>query len=393
MPVTRLRRIFQLVVLAAALHAGWSFARGLGLASVETYCPFGGLETAWSVLTGGRVSCATGSHNLTLMAALLVLALLARKAFCGWVCPVGTVSELLAAAARRLRPGRRAQGLVTPPRAADRWLRWLRWPVLVLILVLTARTAELVFRPLCPYYVMTSFHGHEVQAWSYGVLAVLLAGALVVPMIWCRYLCPLGAALWPPAAAGILRLRRRPERCSGCRACDAACPHSLSVSEAAELRSGECTLCLACVDSCPSAGALELAAPRLARPLPRPLVPALVVVLAASGVVAGDAVALPSYVLEVAAAEGETATATLVVRQVRCVDTARTAASHLATAAGVLRITAYAARHELEVEYDPSLTDAGTLARALEGPVWDGETGQFLYGRYEVLGIEEGGRR
>ena len=390
MRIGNVRRTIQLGVLLAALYTGYALARGWALTSVEKYCPFGGVATGWSVLTGGRFTCATGEHNVTILIALLVLTLLARKSFCAWVCPVGTVSEWVGAAARRLLRRRRTPGLVTPPRRWDRALRWLRLPVLALILYFTIRTAELIFRPFCPYYVMTSFHGHEVQLWSYGILAVLLAGMVVVPMLWCRYLCPLGGLLWPFSRVGALRLRRNDGPCTSCGLCDQVCPHSLDIAGAAAVRSGECTLCMECVERCPAPGALTLELPRRLRALPAVVVPALLVVLAAAGVAAGDLVALPSHTRAVAEAPDgvEPATTRLIVRQVKCVDTAAAAADLLEVAPGVLRITAYAARHALDIEYDSSRTDPARLAAVLEGPSWDAATEQFLYNRFEVLEID-----
>ncbi|MFH1532125.1 MAG: 4Fe-4S binding protein [Pseudomonadota bacterium] len=390
MGIGHIRRSVQVGVLLAALYTGVALARGWTLASVETYCPFGGVATGWSVVTGGRFTCATGEHNVTILLALLVLTLLARKSFCAWVCPVGTVSEWVGAAARRLRPARRSPGLVTPPRTPDRALRWLRLPVLAVILAVTIRTAELIFRPFCPYYVMTSFHGHEVQAWSYGILGVLLVGMAVVPMLWCRYLCPLGGILWPFSRVGALRLRRHDGPCTACGRCDQVCPHSLEVSTVDAVRSGECTLCLKCAEACPAPGTLTLELPRWRRALPKAVVPILLLVLATAGVVAGDLVSLPSHtrVVVEAPAGATVRTTRLIVRQVKCVDTAAAAADLLAVAPGVLSITAYAARHAMDIEYDATRTDPARLAAVLDGPSWDPATEQFLYRRFEVLEID-----
>jgi polyferredoxin len=130
--------------------------------------------------------------------------------------------------------------------------------VLVVILVATWTTGELVFRAYDPYYVMVSAHGHEVRLWSYAILAGVLALGAVVPMAWCRYLCPLGVTLWPFSALGRIRLRRDKSRCTGCAACTRACPHGIPVAGAIEVRSGECTLCLECSAACRDAQALEL---------------------------------------------------------------------------------------------------------------------------------------
>lgn len=248
-------------MVATAVWAGARLALGLALAGVEKFCPFGGLETAWSFFTDRRFSCAAGELNLSLFLALLGLTFVGRKAFCSWVCPFGAVSEWVGSLAKavgdRFGPMRRVLR-VEPPRRVDRALRWLRLPALVAILAFTWKTGELVFRGYDPYYILFSAHGHDVKAWSYLILGGALISAAAVPMAWCRYLCPLGVSLWPLSALGRLRLARDEGSCTGCGACDAACPHGLEVSTVREVRSGECTLCFECTRSCPSAGTLAL---------------------------------------------------------------------------------------------------------------------------------------
>jgi polyferredoxin len=248
------RSLFQVAVVAAALTAGIRLATGHALSGVEKYCPFGGFETAWSFVTRRSFSCAAGELNFALFLALLALTIVARKAFCSWICPVGTVNEWIFGLTRRL--GWRFP--IEPAPRVDRALRWLRLPVLVWILVFTWKTGELVFRGYDPYYILFSVHGHEVKLWSYAILAAVLGAAFVVPMAWCRYLCPLGGTLWPLSVLGRLRLRRIEPSCTGCAACSRACPHGIPVAKVTEVRSGECTLCLECVEACPAAGTLEL---------------------------------------------------------------------------------------------------------------------------------------
>ena len=259
----RTRTLFQVGFVLAAAVAGFRHAMGWSRTSIETYCPFGGLEAAYALFTEQQFTCATGERNLALFVALIVLTLVARKAFCGWVCPVGTVSEWCAAAGRRLFPRRKdAEGrplhALEPPRRVDNALRWLRVPVLAVILFFTYRTGELVFRGYDPYYILFSFHGHDVQVWSYAVLAVILVGVVVIPMAWCRYLCTLGVVLWPAAAVGRLRLVRNEAHCTSCGLCDRVCPQSIDVSGVGEVHSGECTLCFECTSNCPEDRAIEL---------------------------------------------------------------------------------------------------------------------------------------
>lgn len=255
----RLRTLFQLAIVVAAAVAGLRFAMGSSLASVEKYCPFGGLETAYALLARKRFTCAAGELNLSLFIALVLLALLARKTFCGWACPLGAAFEWTGRLGRRLFKRPNYQGLWNVPPKLDAILKVvLRIAVIGLVLAATWATGELVFRGYDPYYILFSAHGHDVRLWSYGILGALLLLGFLIPLSWCKYLCPLGAALWPLSAAGRLRLSRSEAHCTACGSCDRACPQALDVSGVREVRSGECTLCLECTGACPSPGALEL---------------------------------------------------------------------------------------------------------------------------------------
>ena len=395
MHVSLFRRVMQLTVFVAVVVAGIRLATGASMAGIERYCPFGGLETAWSVVTRQQFSCAMGEVNVSLFLAVVVLALVARKAFCGWLCPVGLVHEGVARLGGwlRRRTGRERsgtrRGLFTVPPRADRWLRLLRLPVLLAILVATGVTGELVFRPYDPYYVMFSAHGHDVQIWSYALLGTLLAAGLVVSMAWCRYLCPLGGALWPLSRVGLLRMARAPESCTSCGRCDGACPHGLAVSSVPEVRSGDCTMCLECRDACPTEGALRVSPVGWAgTSVPSWILPLLLVVLGSAGVAGSRAFALPSYSETYASGTAtEVETVHLVVRGVRCVDTARRAAAQLQDVPGVLSLVAYASRNELKLEVDPHAFNIEAVRAALESPVYDEETDQYLFHQFEVLEV------
>ena len=258
----RLRLLFQVAFVAAVAVTGIRFALGSSLTSVEKYCPFGGLETAYALLTRSRFTCAAGELNLALFLSVIALALVARKAFCGWVCPLGAVLEWTGRLSRRLfrRSSFRGPWPISP--RVDAALKvTLRLAVLGAVLAATWTTGELLFRGYDPFYVLFSANGHDVRVWSYAILAAVLGLAVVFPLSWCRYLCPLGTVLGPFSSVGALRLSRSKEACTGCGACDRSCPQSIPVSRLEEVRTGECTLCLECTGSCPAPGALELRLP------------------------------------------------------------------------------------------------------------------------------------
>ena len=138
----------RLVQLAFALFILFTVARhviigedsGVVTASAEAYCPFGGLESLYKyITTGGSFVPHTHLSNLVLLVAVLVTALLARSAFCGWVCPLGFIQDLVSSFSKflqkrfpKLRRGMRALKSHGARLAfLDRYLRLLKYAVLI----------------------------------------------------------------------------------------------------------------------------------------------------------------------------------------------------------------------------------------------------------------------
>ncbi|UCD16539.1 MAG: 4Fe-4S binding protein [Candidatus Zixiibacteriota bacterium] len=249
-------RYLRYTMLVAITGLVIYLALGYGSRSFEAYCPFGGVESLWGLFSYGEFSCALGPLNLSLMIALLVLVILSKKSFCGWACPIGFLGELFGrvgglAWERRPRPGRRLNGA----------LKLLRYAVLALALVFTYKTGELILRGYDPFYVIFSGFGHgTLGTISAAVLVVIGLGALIVPMFFCRYLCPLGAVFDPFSRLGIVKIARNKEACTECAECEKACPHDIRVHEMPLVRHRDCTNCLECLDSCPEQGVLKLTA-------------------------------------------------------------------------------------------------------------------------------------
>ena len=107
--VQRVRHLIQIVffgfiaylVAQAALVA----AGGTSTApSAEAFCPFGGVETLYKfITTGGQTINHTHLSNVVVLIATLASALIFRSAFCGWICPFGTLQEGIMALSVRLQ--------------------------------------------------------------------------------------------------------------------------------------------------------------------------------------------------------------------------------------------------------------------------------------------------
>lgn len=170
------------------------------------------------------------------------------RGWCGWLCPFGTVNDLLAF--RKVR-----------------FLRALS-PLKLLVLVGTGvaawRLADTWFCKLCPAASLTAslpYLGLGVARVNtpflihMATLGVVLGGMVIVARFWCRYLCPMGGLLSLFNRVSFFGLRLQADKCSGCGLCSRSCP--MGIEPHREINSADCLKCGECVPSCVS-GALSI---------------------------------------------------------------------------------------------------------------------------------------
>lgn len=245
-------------------------------AGVEGWLPIAGLMNLRYLTLTHHVP-ALHPAGMFLLMAFLAMSFLFRKAFCSWLCPVGTTSEYLWRAGQKLF--RRNFFL---PRSIDIGLRGLKYLLLgFFVWAVTSMAAdELAAFMNSPYGViadvkMLNFFRHIGQTGAI-TLGVLVVASLFIQNFWCRYLCPYGALLGIVSFFSPARIRRNPETCIDCAKCFKACPSALPVDKLVTIKSAECTGCLECVAVCPAKDTLWLSLPdlRLTR-FPLTQIPAL----------------------------------------------------------------------------------------------------------------------
>lgn len=365
-------KYLRYTLLTAILGAVIYLALGYGSFSFEAYCPFGGAESLWGLFAYREFSCTLGPLNLSLMLGLLALAVLAKKAFCGWSCPIGFMGELLGRAGGLLWGGRPG---VAP--GLNGRLKLLRYVVLVLALAFTYKTGELVLRGYDPYFLIFSGFGHGSSGLiSIIALALTALGALAVPMLFCRYLCPMGAVFDPFSRLGLIKLHRDGAKCTACGKCSAACPYDIPVDKLQAVTDYDCTNCLECADACPEKDALQLRGAGLARRLPKYVIAALSVLALTGGYFLRAAFTQPT---SVSAFSGKGAAKTeFIVDGLKCKGTAGYFTSLYKDVPGISGIETYASEHKAVFTYDPALITADGIRAVMEAPVEyeDGTSGQ-----------------
>jgi polyferredoxin len=229
---------------------------------VEGWLPIAGLmNLKYALLTGSIPEVHPAA--MFLLAAFILISLVARKAFCSWLCPVGTLSEWLWQGGREVF-GRNFQA----PRWLDIPLRGLKYLLLGFFAyaVASMSVADLRGFMASPYALvadvkMLNFF-RNIGTIGAIVVAGLLFGSVFVRNLWCRYLCPYGALVGLVALVSPVRIRRAAEACIDCAKCANACPSLLPVDTLVTVRSAECTGCLECVSACPAEGALRFSVGR-----------------------------------------------------------------------------------------------------------------------------------
>jgi polyferredoxin len=230
--------------------------------SFDAFCPFGAIETAWVYAATGQTLITTNRLNFAILGGVLAVSVLAGRAFCGWMCPVGGVQEFLARWARRAGSKRTGKGRpgrvhipVQLPGLADHWLRYAKYLILGLVLLASLTAVYPPLHDFCPARALFSFKLETPLLWS--VLLTFLVTSVLVERAWCKYLCPLGALLAVFNKVSPLRLRAERGRCNGCSRCDSIC--SMGIQDIPDnLRSAECIRCLECLETCARDGSLTL---------------------------------------------------------------------------------------------------------------------------------------
>jgi NosR/NirI family nitrous oxide reductase transcriptional regulator len=165
-----------------------------------------------------------------------------RGAYCGWLCPFGALQEITNQIARALR---------IPQWTLPWGLHERLWPVKYMIFLglfgvslMSIEQAEHLAE-VEPF--KTAIILKFVRAWPFVAYALaLLAAGLFVERFYCRYLCPLGAALAIPARMRMFDWLKRYKECGNpCQTCAHQCPVQ-AIHPTGEINPNECVNCLHC---------------------------------------------------------------------------------------------------------------------------------------------------
>ena len=378
---------------------------GQDSADPEALCPVGGLQALTTFFVKGSLPCSMSSAQILMGLALAAAVILFSKLFCGYLCPIGTIEDLLTRFGKAL--GIRMEW----PKAgsfADKALRIIKYVLLFYVFYMTVSASELFCKKLDPYYAAaTGFKGEIVLWMSVTTVSIVVLGGLFIKRFWCRYICPMGAAsntlkFWLPligigmvwwllGLCGVklawwwllgavcllgylleillgeshlqtLYVVKDDEACTHCGLCSKACPYAIDVvNRRRRITSVDCTLCGECVNAC-NVDALGIS--RCSKPAGRKFLrwlPAiLAVLLVAAGLLFRSSIELPTIDEKWGVPEGmELQTVKIEnLRSVKCYGSSMAFKARMEKVRGVHGVKTFVGSHTVVISYDPSKTTA-----------------------------------
>lgn len=403
------RYVIQFGVLAFIIYLVLRPLWGGAKADVEAYCPFGGLEAFGSYLHNNSLACSMSMAQIAVGLGLALCVLLAGRLFCGYVCPLGTVSEWLG-------KGGKAVGCsltIKSGSVADRLLRIVKYALLFVILYFSISSSELFCKKLDPYYALaTGFKGEIVVWMACTAIGLLFLGSFFIKQFWCRYICALGALsnifkytvtvvaviliswltglfnvpgawVWIIAFTCLLcycyelftlksaifpltRIVRDEKKCTSCGLCQKRCPYDIPVQDLKKVKHIDCTMCTECIGAC-NHDALTVSGCKKLRWLPA----AIVVVVAALAIWLGGKFELPTINEHWGNSEQVSDMKTFEMSgltTIKCYGSSKAFSAKMQHLQGVYGVKTFVRSHSVEVYYDPAQITEDEIRRAIFTP-------------------------
>lgn len=227
------------------------------------------------------------------LGAIFLIGAVVGRAFCGWVCPIGFIQDIITTLKNRLD--------VVSPRT-HKTAKKLKYYILFLTMLISSTLGLSLYMGVGSDYKsaldvfatgpfialspdgtlfgtvpallrllsqnLTSIIAHpptiqEVWAQMNKVPPLLALRLLIligffgaawkVPRFWCRYVCPTGALMAIFQRNSFAGIKRDPVKCTKCPHCEVRCPMQINILDLPweKFNDPECIMCMECIDACP----------------------------------------------------------------------------------------------------------------------------------------------
>lgn len=258
--VQPLRMLVQVVFLSLSVLIGFRFfsfvqtlqqgGDSVRPAAIDAFLPISGLFGTIAWIKGGGINPVHPAAVIVFVVVLGVSFLL-RRAFCSWICPIGTISEWLwKLGFNRLHHNWQL------PRWLDLAVRSVKYVLLGFFLfsAISWSLATLQGFLGSSYHVVSDVKLLQLfrspSATTLAVLGFIVVLSLPLRNPFCRFLCPYGALLGLVSLVSPVAVQRDLKKCVSCGVCSQVCPSRIDVMHASRVNNPECLGCWRCISHC-----------------------------------------------------------------------------------------------------------------------------------------------
>jgi len=291
--ITIIRRIIQLISFLLINFVILEFIFTINLASFEGIfkilpilnSPRNPLSRGTGMVEIIFYSIGQGIFPALLIGILFLIILFTNRFFCGWICPIGTIQDVLTAIPTKKRNFKSE---------THNLLLKVKYVIIIILIIIVfplgiAKNTSVYFyleyknalgllaeKPV-GFFSLSEFifvyfpnmvrefllTGNLLFFNDFGSFVIfafyiaIVAFSLWYPRFYCRYFCPFAAIASAVSDYSFLKLARNPVKCVGradCGICEKICPKQIRIlDEPFEFYTGkgECNFCMKCKEKCP----------------------------------------------------------------------------------------------------------------------------------------------
>jgi polyferredoxin len=214
----------------------------------------GGIPHAVMPIQELLIALGSGSDLGFLLPALIVLfvilltSLLTGRLFCGFICPLGVLQEIISLAKFKssLKDQEITKYRIDVDSRITTKVRWIFLASLFILAVVWGVVFLEQINPLSGFEEFRNIFSFTITIPFLGVIVVTIASVFFYRP-WCRFLCPFGAVSCSCSNYAPTVLVRT-DACTECGFCEEICPTQESARES---KKGECYYCYRCIEICP----------------------------------------------------------------------------------------------------------------------------------------------
>ncbi len=229
-----LRHTRSIFLIAALIY--------LGFYTGGCPCPISSIQGVFLAIIGVDVPW----QQMVWFLALIPITYIFGKVWCGWICHLGALQELLYLHGKfKFLSGYKTQKV----------MKIIRWVALAALIVQLLITKTNLFCKIDPFKVAFNFISVYHVGWY--LLGLLILSSLFIYRPFCKAICPIGLVLgWVSKIPGASILGTN-DKCTNCQVCSNTCRQDAIVNVSKKERmmdNKECIMCGDCIDSCKLGG-------------------------------------------------------------------------------------------------------------------------------------------